>query len=108
VLLVAIANAQSYGAGMRIAPRASVTDGLLDLVVVEQLGRLEFVRAFPRVFAGTHDTHPAVSMWQAREVVVHTAGPQPVLIDGDLRGETPLTVKAAPGRGQLWWPGAAG
>jgi diacylglycerol kinase (ATP) len=60
ILLVAIANARFYGAGMMIAPMARINDGLLDVVVVTHMGRLEFVRGFPRVLRGDHLEHPAV------------------------------------------------
>jgi YegS/Rv2252/BmrU family lipid kinase len=104
-LLVAIANAQCYGAGMRIAPHADIMDGLLDVVLVEHLSRLAFVRAFPRVFRGTHEGHPAVRMWQATDCSVETEHPQPVLIDGDIRTQTPLQVRLAPRKARFWMPG---
>jgi len=104
-LLVAIANARSYGAGMMIAPHAEVDDGLLDLVVVEHMSRSNFLVNFPRVMRGTHLSHPAVHTWRGREVRVETDEPSPVLIDGDLKGETPVQVRIAPGRAILWMPG---
>jgi len=105
VLLAAVANAQSYGAGMRIAPQAVLDDGLLDVVVVQALSRLAFLRAFPRVLRGTHLSHPAVLTWRGRRVTVETLTPQPVLVDGDVQCSTPLRVEVAPGRAQLWRPG---
>ena len=107
-MLVAVANAQCYGAGMRIAPRADITDGLLDIVVVEHLSRLAFLRSFPQVFRGTHEHHPAVHMWQAREARVETQTRQHVLVDGELQAETPLDVRVAPRRARLWMPGSLG
>ncbi len=105
VLLLAIANATSYGAGMRISPTSQIDDGLLDVVVVEHISRIEFLRSFPRVLAGTHLTHPAVRAWRGEAITVRTPQPCPFLADGDLHGETPLTVRVAPGRGRLWLPG---
>jgi YegS/Rv2252/BmrU family lipid kinase len=106
-LLVAVANAKSYGGGMKVAPQAEIDDGLLDVVVVEHMGRLEFVRNLPKVFKGTHVTHPAVHVWQAKEVEVETAAPAPTLVDGDVQCETPLHVRVAAGRGRFWMPGPA-
>lgn len=105
-LLVAVANAQAYGAGMRIAPRAQIDDGQLDVVLVKDLSRARFVWSLPRVFRGTHLSHPAVWTWRAREVTVETARPAPVLVDGDVRVRTPLRVRVLPGRGLLWTPEA--
>jgi diacylglycerol kinase (ATP) len=103
-LLVAIANAQTYGGGMRIAPEACVDDGLLDVVIVEPLSRLEFLKLLPRVFKGTHVQHPAVFCRRGREIVVESDVPVPVMVDGDLRAATPLRVTVEPGAAHLWLP----
>ena len=104
-LLVAVCNAKSYGAGMRIAPQSEIDDGLLDVVVVEHMTRLQFARSFPKVLKGTHLDHPAVRVWRGEEVEVQTPKPSPVNVDGDLQTETPLRVRVSPGRGRLWMPG---
>ncbi len=104
-LLVAVANARSYGAGMMIAPQAEIDDGKLDVVLVEHMSRSRFVTSFPKVMRGTHLRHPAVRAWQGREVTISTDLPTPVLIDGDVRGETPLRVRIAPRRAMVWMPG---
>lgn len=104
--LLAIANARSYGAGMKIAPMAEIDDGKLDVVLVEHLGRLELLYNFPRVFRGTHTSHPAVRIWRGVEVAIETPdGPAPVLVDGDVQCCTPLTIRVAPGRAKLLMPG---
>ena len=103
-LLVAIANAQTYGGGMRIAPAACTDDGLLDVIVVAPLGRARFLWTLPRVFRGTHVDHPAVTCRRGREVVVESDTPVPVMVDGDLRATTPLQVAVVPGAAHLWLP----
>lgn len=105
ILLLAVANAKSYGAGMMISPLSRIDDGLLDVVVVQALSRVEFIRSFPRVFRGTHLDHPAVLALRGREVEVLTEEPCPVLSDGDLMTVTPLRVHVLPGRSLLWLPG---
>jgi diacylglycerol kinase (ATP) len=103
-LLVAVANAKSYGAGMIIAPQADIGDGLLDVVVVEAMGKLAFIRSFPLVMRGELEGHPNVRMWQAAEVHIETSEPTPVLVDGDIHCHTPLTVRVMPQRARLWLP----
>jgi diacylglycerol kinase (ATP) len=105
MLLCAIANATSYGAGMRIAPQAHIDDGLLDVVLVRPLSRLGFLRAFPQVFRGAHLNHPAVQVFRGREVRLLTEEPEPVNVDGDILGSTPLKVEVAAGRGLVWLSG---
>jgi diacylglycerol kinase (ATP) len=59
-MLVAVGNNVSLGGGMRLVPDAKLDDGLLDVVVVQPLSRIAFLRIFPRVFRGTHVTDPRV------------------------------------------------
>lgn len=53
-LLVAVANSQSFGGGMKVTPEAVIDDGLLDVLLLKPLSRLNFLRIYPRVFSGTH------------------------------------------------------
>ena len=90
---------------MMIAPQAKIADGLLDVVLVEHMGRARFLRDFPKVMRGEHLRLPAVHTWQGEQVTVETDEPSPVLIDGDLSGETPLRVRVMPAGGKVWMPG---
>lgn len=82
-LLCAIANAQSYGGGMRIAPEADLNDGLLDTCVIKDATPLEFMRALPSVFRGAHTGHPKIQMGRTAAVTLHCDG-WPVLLDGEV------------------------
>jgi diacylglycerol kinase (ATP) len=95
-MLCTVANSQSYGGGMRIAPDAQMDDGLFDLCLLGDTGRWEFLRAFPRVFRGTHVTHPKVQMLRARHIHIVSDPPLPVLIDGDVIGTTPVEFTLSP------------
>jgi diacylglycerol kinase (ATP) len=95
-LMCSVANTSSYGGGMRIAPDAQIDDGLFDICVIKEAGRVEFLRAFPRVFRGLHTTHPKVLMFRARNVLVESDPPLPVLIDGDIFGTTPAEFTLTP------------
>ena len=73
-LLVAVANNLSFGGGMKVAPDAQLDDGLFDVVLVRPLGRLAFLRIYPRVFAGTHITDPRVVVHRAASVRIEAEG----------------------------------
>lgn len=73
-MLVAVANNLSFGGGMKVAPDASLDDGLFDVVLVRPLGRLAFLRIYPRVFAGTHITDDRVIVHRARSVRIEADG----------------------------------
>lgn len=102
-MLVAIGNGPSYGGGMRVLPDARMDDGLLDVMVLEPVSRLEFLRIFPRVYSGTHVSHPRVLLHRAREVWVQAAGIVGYA-DGERFGPLPLTSRVVPGALRLLAP----
>ena len=95
-LLCAVANAKSYGGGMKVAPDAQLDDGLFDICVIKEASRWEFARAFPSVFAGGHVHHPRVEMFRARRVEIWCDRPWPVLVDGEVCGTPPMTLEIVP------------
>ena len=101
---VAVANSGMYGGGMHLAPGASLTDGVLDVVTSSATGRLTFLRALPKVFRGTHVDEPSVEVRQAREVVLDADRPFRVFADGDPVGTLPATVSVRPGAVRMLLP----
>jgi diacylglycerol kinase (ATP) len=90
-MMVAVGNAASYGGGMRICPRASLDDGLLDVCVVGAMSRTQFVAAFPRVYRGTHVGLPAVRTYRGSRIEVAAERPFRVFGDGEPMGRLPVT-----------------
>jgi len=97
VMLCAIANAKTYGGGMRIAPNADISDGLFDIVLVGNIGKIEFLRAFPQVFKGTHTDHPKVTVLQGKHVRIESEHAMPVLADGEEIGSVPVEFQIVEG-----------
>ena len=98
--LVAVGNGPSYGGGMNIAPAASLDDGLLDVTVVGEMNRAQMLVNFPKVFKGTHTSHPLVSTFRATRVELEsldTAVPMDVYADGERVGPLPATMEAVRG-----------
>ncbi|MFB6600379.1 diacylglycerol kinase family protein [Streptomyces diastaticus] len=94
--LIAVGNGTSYGGGLRMCAEARLDDGLFDVAVVGGVSRAELVRVFPRVYRGTHLSHPAVTVHRARTVTVEapdTTG----YADGEPLGVLPLTARCVPG-----------
>ncbi|HEY7401465.1 MAG TPA: diacylglycerol kinase family protein [Actinomycetota bacterium] len=96
-MLAIVGNSVSYGGGMRVLPTASITDGLLDVCIVEELSRGAFLRAFPRVFRGTHVSHPKVRMLRGRTVKVEADRRIQVYADGERVGPLPAIFEIEPG-----------
>ena len=101
---VAVADSGVYGGGMRLAPCASLTDGLLDVVTIADLPRRAFLLALPRVFGGTHVRLPAVSVTRGRVVTLSADRPFRVFADGDPVGTLPCTVTVEPGAVRVLLP----
>ncbi len=95
-MLVAIGNAKSYGAGMHVTPDADVTDGLMDVMVLGPVSKLEFLKTFPKVFKGSHTSHPAVTMRRAKVVEVSSPGVT-AYADGEYLADLPIRCECVPG-----------
>jgi YegS/Rv2252/BmrU family lipid kinase len=94
---IAAANSQSYGGGMKLAPDASLDDGLLDVVIVEDISKLKFLRLLPTVFSGKHVELPAVHVLRGATVEISADRPFVLYADGDPIGELPVTVTTLAG-----------
>ena len=92
-----VANGKFFGGGMKIVPDAALDDGLLDLAILGDLTRLDLVRNVPRVYRGTHVTHPKFTHLTARSIRVESAAPAQVQLDGELVGTAPVTFTVEPG-----------
>jgi diacylglycerol kinase (ATP) len=96
-MLVVVGNSISYGGGMRVTPQASVVDGVLDVCIVEAMSRMAFLRAFPKVFRGTHVSHPKVRMANARKVRIEADRRVQVYADGERVGPLPAVFEIQAG-----------
>jgi diacylglycerol kinase (ATP) len=98
--LVAVGNCASYGGGMRILPDADPTDGFLDVVIAEPLGRAALIRLKPRMRRGTHVTDPRVTVFRARRVRLRSEG---VIgyADGERIGPLSFDITCVPGAVRL-------
>jgi diacylglycerol kinase (ATP) len=96
-MLVVVGNSISYGGGMKVTPDASIVDGVLDVCLLRAMSKTAFVRAFPRVFRGTHVSHPAVRMARARRVKVEADRRVMVYADGERVGPAPAVFEVLPG-----------
>ena len=103
--LACVANGGLFGGGMRIAPDSKMDDGLLDVVIAGPLSRRELLSVFPKVYAGKHVNHPALSILRTTSVLLEHShvGPMPpaAFADGERIGPLPLRVEVRPGAVRL-------
>lgn len=94
--LIAVGNNISFGGGMKVTPDAKLDDGLLDVLVVQSLSRIAFLRIFPRVFKGEHVTDRRVAIYRARHIRIESDAVV-AYADGERIGPLPIDVEVVPG-----------
>jgi len=87
-----VANCQFFGGGMKIAPKAAPTDGLLD-IQIDHVGKREAIALLPRTYKGQHVPHPRIDEAKRVKVSITTEVPLPIEADGELLGHTPATFE---------------
>jgi len=96
IIVAAFANTPIYGGGMRIAPRAQLDDGLLDLCIVNNMNKLALLTLFPTIYFGRHLSIRQVSYSQTARVAVQTEPSTDIYADGEYVCQTPAEVSIAP------------
>ena len=101
-MLIAVSNGRSYGGGMLVCPQADVSDGYFDVMVLHPVSKFEFIKVFPRVFKGTHITHPAVEIVRSKSVKI--TADAVAYADGERIGQLPVSAQCIPGALMTWLP----
>ena len=84
-----VVNMPLFGPGLRVAPAADPSDGVLDVVALEGAGRLTLLSQAARLRRGTHLATDGVRSFRARSVRISTRSLSPVIADTtDLGSET--------------------
>ena len=114
-LLLAVANTRYVGGGMDLAPQADPTDGLLEVLRLDPVGRTHLLALFRRLFRGTHLTDPAVHVERSCTVTIEALAertgrdrglrpPPHPFADGEPLAELPLRLEAVPDAVRLLLP----
>lgn len=90
-------NAENGGGGMKLAPGASLDDGVLDLVLFEDIARRDVLLQKPSwLFEGRHIEHPKVSVHRGRRFYVESEVETLLDLDGETIGRLPATITVLP------------
>ena len=95
MLNLVVANGQFFGGGMKVAPRAAPTDGVLD-VQIQNPTKLEAVALLPKIYAGGHVPHEHIKELKRVKISITADRPLPIEGDGELLGYTPATFEVLP------------
>jgi diacylglycerol kinase (ATP) len=96
VCTVLLNNGKYGGGGMFAAPEADLSDGLLDVLIIGDLSKPDLLWSLPRVYRGTHLTHPKVTLKKAREIEINSDAPVSLQADGELLGGLPARCYVLP------------
>ena len=90
-------NSIHVGKGMKMAPKAHIDDGLIDVVVVDdEISRMRLLSVLPKLYKGTHIFEPEVKYFQSDKFSILTEQIDIVNIDGEIIGNTPIKVDVIP------------
>lgn len=90
---VAVANSKAFGGGMMLAPHAELDDGQLEVVMISQTSKLEYVSKLPRVFKGTHLEDASVHVLRGATIELAADRDFEIYADGDPIGHVPARVE---------------
>ena len=96
VILLSFSNSQCTAGAMRMAPRADVSDGQLDVIRIGKMRRRQFLPWFPSIFRGEHVTKEGVEQTRARRVDFAIEGDVDCMIDGEIVSLTPRSIEVLP------------
>jgi len=92
-----IGNTENGGGGMRLVPGATFDDGILDLVEIGDIPRIELLlKLMPRLYSGAHVLHPRVRQSRGRTFRFESDADTLVDVDGETVGRLPLEVTVLP------------
>ena len=99
-MLIAVSNGRSYGGGMLVCPNANIHDGLFDVMVLHPISKIDFMKVFPQVFAGTHISHSAVEIVRSKTVSIESKAV--AYADGERIGQLPVSAECIHDAALTW------
>ena len=94
---VLVTNGEYAAGGMWVTPGASPDDELLDVRLIGDVTKADFVATFPKIYRGRHVGHRKIELLRGREISVESARARlPIALDGEQPGTTPATFTVVP------------
>lgn len=93
---VIVENGQYFANKMLAAPSAKLDDGLLDIIMLNNVSKLELLILVPKAYSGAYINHPKVSTYQARNIKIKSREQFYVEADGELIGKGPVSISILP------------
>lgn len=97
VVIVVAGNGQYFGGGMRITPLASLDDGLLDFLLIKEMGKARLMANLYRVYKGRHLELNDVELYRGKKIRIEAPADILLEMDGERAGKTPVEIEVLPG-----------
>jgi len=91
-----VMNGDYAAGGMWVTPDAEPDDGRLDVLLIGDVTKADFVRTFPKIYRGKHLSHPKIDLAHGRVVQVDAEPAVPIVVDGEQPGTTPARFELVP------------
>ena len=104
-LLAGVLNTPTYGAGVRLAPDARIDDGLLQVVLLENLSKLDVLRLLPRLMGSGEVSTSKIRRWEVRSVRISADRPCLFHGDGEIFGPARVEIEVVPNAVRVLAPG---
>lgn len=95
-MFAVLCNTIHTGKGMKIAPKAKLNDGLIDLVLIKDASRLKLLRLMSKLFSGKHIYDDIVEYVQLSKFELKTHVTSQLNIDGEIKGSAPFELSVIP------------
>ncbi len=96
VFSINVGNGRYCGGGMRQTPEAVPDDGLLDVTVIKEMGRIEIIKSLKLLYDGTILSHPKIDGYRTKNLRVESESPLYLEADGESLGHTPAEFSIIP------------
>lgn len=102
-VLVEVANSTFTGTNFYMAPKAKIDDGLLDVILLNNISRLKLLRVFQSIYKGEHIHYPEVEYFQAKKIKITEEPSSRLTPDGEILGQTPAEFTCLPKAIHFLW-----
>ena len=92
-----VANGKYFGGGLKVAPDAIIDDGIFEIVLLGDYGKIEAIFNLSDLRKGKHVTNPKVSTLKATSLEATADEPVFIDMDGEFVGKLPIKVSMLPG-----------
>lgn len=95
-LFVIACNTKYTGAGMKLAPKAEIGDGKIDIVVIRRVSRWQMLRLLMKVFDGSHVAMSCIEFHQVSFFSIQSESTERLNLDGEMEGNSPMSATLLP------------